>query len=81
MISILMIHRLLLASSASAITFRVTITMDYLAPERITELVNVESVFANPAGKVPTVLAETAPILALRLVSFGTQSSWLSLFV
>jgi hypothetical protein len=45
--------------------------MDYLALEQIMERVNVENAFANQAGRVLTVLAETAPTLALHLVSFA----------
>lgn len=67
----LLFCRLLRASFANVTTFLVITTMDYLVLEQIMERVNVESAFANQAGRVLTVLAETAPTLALHLVSFA----------
>lgn len=67
---ILLFARLSRVSFASVITSRVIITTDYRVLERITEHASVANVFANPAGRVPIVPAETALTLAFLLVGF-----------
>lgn len=68
--SILLHHRLSRASFVSVITFRVITTTDYRVRGRIMERASVANAFANPAGRVPIVLAETALTLVFLLVGF-----------